>query len=102
MASRRTGRPPEKVFSRAPDDETEDAAGQTHGELIQSARKSLMDAIPGSAKALADGASSGSVPHIKLLLQLVGLDDGELAPETVRPREKTLEEILMEQWRKEP
>ena len=71
-------------------------------ELIDRARKSLMLAIPDSADALAQEARKGSVQHIKLLLQLVGLDEGGLALKEVRPREKTLEEIVMEQWAKEP
>jgi hypothetical protein len=110
MATRRARQGPAEVFSICPDDEAQqtesstlpDTGGQTDEELIHSARRTLMKAVPASAEALAKGVGSGSVPHIKLLLQLVGLDEGGLCPEIVRPREKTLEEIVMEQWRKEP
>jgi hypothetical protein len=110
MATSRTGRQPAKVVAIGPDGEDQetdsstapDTSGWTDEELIKWARKRLMEAIPEAAKALATGASSGSVPHIKLLLELVGLDEGELGPETECRREKTLEEIVMEQWRKEP
>ena len=39
---------------------------------------------------------------MKLLLQLLGLEDGALSRKEEGPKEKTLEEILMEQWRNEP
>ena len=80
----------------APDGSRSDA------ELIEVARKSLMGAVREAATALADGAKGGSVPHIKLLLQLVSLDEGGFAPIVVRPKEKTLEEFVMEQWYREP
>ena len=110
MATRRACGQPSDGFFQEADDEAQEAeqsprsgaGGQTDKELIQSARRSLMQAIPETACALATGASGGSVPHIKLLLQLVGLDEGSMGPETAKRREKTLEEIVMEQWRKEP
>ncbi len=77
-------------------------SAQSNSELIDIARKTLMEAVPESASALAEGAGQGSVAHIKLLLQLVGLDDGELASKEVRPQEKTLQAILMDLWNKEP
>ena len=81
---------------------TEPEGGRSDAELIDMARKSLMGAVGDTATALAEGASGGSVPHIKLLLQLVGLDEGAFAPVVVRPKEKTLEEIVMEHWYREP
>lgn len=77
-------------------------SGKSDGELIDMARKSLMEAVLQTTTALANGAKQGSVPHIKLLLQLVGLDEAGFAPVVVRPKEKTLEEIVMEQWNREP
>jgi len=76
--------------------------GLSHSELIEMARRSLIQAVPATATALADGAHKGSLPHIKLLMQLVGLDNGQLASKETRPKEKTMEEILMELWEQEP
>jgi hypothetical protein len=61
-----------------------------------------MKALPKSATQLAEKASEGSVPHLKLLLELVGLDDGGMVLREAAPKEKTLEEILMERWAMEP
>ncbi len=82
--------------------ETLDEGERNVAETIESARRTLMDAVPKSAKALAEEAETGSVPHIKLLLQLVGLDEGKLVSDEVKPRERTLEEIFMERWNSEP
>lgn len=111
MATRRTPKAAAKPASQVSEEEAPDPApaegrasvdGKSDAELIDMARKSLIEAVPESATALAEGASSGSVPHIKLLLQLVGLDQAGLAPVVVRPKEKTLEEFVMEQWYREP
>ena len=106
MATKRTRRGAEKNAPLVPEGEasetTEPDCSRSDAELIEMARKSLMGAVTDSATALAEGASSGSVPHIKLLLQLVGLDEGSFAPVVVRPKEKTLEEIVMEHWYREP
>jgi len=85
-----------------PAETSESDAGKTDAELIDMARKSLMGAVHDTATALAEGASGGSVPHIKLLLQLVGLDKAGFAPIVVRPKEKTLEDFVMEHWYREP
>ncbi len=74
----------------------------TEPELIDRARRTLMQAVPAVTRALAENAEKGSLPHIKLLLELLGLDGGELSSEEVHPPEKTLEQILMENWAKEP
>jgi hypothetical protein len=78
-----------------------DPTGRSHAELIGAARQSLIEAVPGSAAALAGCATDGSVTHIKLLFQLVGLDGGQLASAIERPRERTREEIDMEAWNRE-
>ena len=106
MAIKRTRRGAAKPAPHDPEGEAEEAVASADGkgntELIDDARRSLMKAIPGTATALAEGATSGSVPHIKLLLQLVGLDEAGFAPVVAKPQEKTLEEIVMEQWYQEP
>ena len=79
-----------------------DASGGCTHEVIETARKELMEAIPRVMDALIAEARRGSVQHIKLVLQLMGLEEGGLASKDMRPKEKTLEEILMEQWEKEP
>ncbi len=113
MATKRTRRGAAKSASRVPEGEASQTPGtpaetsepdssKSDAELIDIARKSLMGAVPDAATALADGAKEGSVPHIKLLLQLVGLDEAGFAPVVVRPKEKTLGEFVMEQWYREP
>jgi len=106
MATRRTRREASESASQVSDGEASEPNEVTtcvsDAELIDMARRSLMGAVRETATALADGAKEGSVPHIKLLLQLVGLDDGSFAPVVVRPKEKTLEEFVMEHWYREP
>jgi len=70
--------------------------------LIDRARRSLEESIPEVAAKLAEQAKEGSVAHMKLLLQLLGLDDGGFVVVEPGKREKTLEEILLEEWHKEP
>jgi len=106
MATKRRRRGAAKPAPRVPDGEaaetTEPDSSANDAELIDIARKSLMGAVRDTATALADGAKEGSVPHIKLLLQLVGLDEAGFAPVVVKPKEKTLEEFVMEHWYREP
>jgi hypothetical protein len=94
----------------AVDDDGEGVAGGTrktavrsrHSRAIGKARRELVDALTEVATKLAMEAKAGSIPHMKLLLQLLGLEDGGLTPKERSKREKSLEEIVMEQWRKEP
>ena len=69
---------------------------------IDCGRRTLEDAIPEVATKLAEQAKEGSVAHIKLLLQLLGLDNDGFVIAEARPQEKTLEQILLEQWHKQP
>lgn len=108
MATRKAERAKAKNAEAGVDDGSSDASnpgsevsGRSNAEVIDLARRSLFDAIPGSAVALADGAKEGSVPHIKLLLQLVGLDDGELAIVVVQPEEKAFADSISEVWDRE-
>ena len=60
-----------------------------------------MDAVPDAVKALGAGAKDGSLAHIKLLLQLVSLDEGELAPVVVQPQKKSFADSIFEEWERE-
>ena len=106
MATKRIRRGAATTASRVPEGEASETrelnTRASDAELIDIARRSLMGAVPDTATALADGAKEGSFQHIKLLLQLVGLEEGGLAPVVVRPKEKTLEEFVMENWYREP
>ena len=111
MATRRTRRGAAQPAPQVPKGEASDtdepnisdlATTASDAELIDKARRSLMVAVPDTANALADGAKEGSFQHIKLLLQLVGLEEGGLAPVVVRPTEKTLDEYVMEHWHRLP
>ena len=83
---------------------------QVGGQVVRSrsskeiamARKELVESLPDVARKLVTDAKTGSIPHMKLLLHLLGLEDGGLTPKQRARREKTLEEIVMEQFRKEP
>ena len=44
----------------------------------------------------------GSVPHFKLLVQLIGVDKGRLACRDDGPEEKSILEIVRERWAREP
>ena len=106
MVRKRTRRGAAKSAPHDPEGEAEEPAAPAgekgSAELIDDARKSLIEGVPKAATALVEGAVDGSVPHIKLLMQLVGLDEAGFATVAVRPQEKTLEEIVMEQWNREP
>ena len=71
-------------------------------DFIEVARKSLIEAVPDSACALAGKAREGSVPHFKLLVQLIGLDKGRLACRDAGPQERSILETVMERWAREP
>lgn len=108
MATRRVVRAKAKADTSVVEGESFDGSalslevsGRSSAEVIDRARKSLMDAVLDSVKALADGAKDGSLAHIKLLLQLVGLDEGELAPVVVEPRKKSFADSIFEAWVRE-
>jgi hypothetical protein len=70
--------------------------------MIDEVRDTMTRSLPGSAAALAEKAREGSVPHIKLMVQMLGLDKGAFVPAESRPPEKQLAEILLEQWNQLP
>lgn len=76
--------------------------GKTNAELIERARKNLMEAVPETATALANQAKTGSFQHIKLLLQVTRLDEGGLATVVEKPREKTIVQDVTDGWNQEP
>jgi hypothetical protein len=55
-------------------------------------------AMPAVVMSLVGMATKGSVPHIKLLIQISGLDKADVVPAKRMKREKNLEEILKEAW----
>jgi hypothetical protein len=57
--------------------------------------------LPDVMKTLLEHAKRGSVGHLKLLVQITGVDQQPGLREPAKPREKNLEEILMEQWARE-
>ena len=59
------------------------------------------EALPEVAAKLLHEAKQGSVAHLKLVLQISGLDKGEVPRVRSKKREKNLEEILMEAWAKD-
>jgi hypothetical protein len=65
-------------------------------------RKRLARALPRIANGLIKGAREGNLGDLKMLVQMCFLDDKE-PPKPAGPRRgKTLEELLMDDWRKEP
>jgi len=83
-------------------EQEQELARSRQTRLIERARNRLLGALPDMATALAAKAKAGSAPHMRLLLQILDLYDGGLAEQQVQVKEKTLEEILMEQWNREP
>lgn len=60
-------------------------------------RKRIAERMPEMVDLLMKQANEGSLGHLKILVQLAGLDKGEVRP-PVKRREKSLEKILLEQW----
>ena len=61
------------------------------------ARKRIAEEMPELVAMLLKEAKGGSLGHLKMLVQLGGLDKGEVTPKVQR-REKSLEALLTEQW----
>lgn len=74
-------------------------AGESKEEDVRrKVRGDIVKALPALVAALLEKALGGSSVHIKLLMQL----ERDLAePKAEERRGKNLEEILMEQWRKD-
>ena len=98
---------PALVASRRPEPHATEAEAEWHrrpgpDDCRRYLRLRVADALPLIADKLIDAALQGALPEIKLLVQLTGIDEKEPAQEASRPRGKTIEEKLMEDWRKEP
>lgn len=65
------------------------------------ARARFAEALPGIMDRLLKEVLDGSVPHLKVVLELTGLDEPELAPAAGRRKEKSLETILLERWKRD-
>jgi hypothetical protein len=64
------------------------------------AKASFTEQLPAIIEALTFEAKGGSVSHLKVLLQLAGLDKPK-ASSAGKRKGKSLEAILREQWRKD-
>ena len=65
-------------------------------------RARFAEALPEIAETLLKQAKKGSVAHLKLLVQLSGLDRGELVPKAQKRKGKSVTATLLEEWRREP
>ena len=65
-------------------------------------RRRFAKALPEIATALIEQAKQGKLPELKVLVELSDLDGKRRSAEAARPRGKTIEDRLMEDWRKEP
>ena len=65
------------------------------------ARARFAEAMPDIMAKLLEEVIKGSVPHLKVVLELTGLDKAEVTPPRARRKEKSLETILLEQWKRD-
>ena len=65
------------------------------------ARARFAEAMPEIAETLLTQAKGGSVAHMKLLIELSGLNKGDVVPRATKKRGKSLQAILEEEWQKE-
>ena len=62
------------------------------------ARARVAEALPVLMPALLEQALRGSVPHLKAVMQLAGLDKGDVVPRKTKRRGKSVGAVLLEQW----
>ncbi len=88
----------------------EDEGGLTGGELGRAPRPGncrvytrarFAEALPALMQTLIREAKKGSVAHLKLLVVICGLDQGPVQPAGRKRKVKDLEQILMEDWKRE-
>ena len=65
------------------------------------ARARFAEALPDIMTKLLAEVQSGNVGYLKVLLELTGLDKPDPPPRPRKVKEKTLEQILLEQWHKD-
>ena len=68
-------------------------------KLLAAARSLLWKELPAITAALVEGTKSGSIQHLKLLMELGVLEKGMLEGEVTVAKEKSVEQVLMERWR---
>jgi hypothetical protein len=61
-------------------------------------RKRVAEALPEIVEKFVEQAKQGSVPHARALAALGGLDKGDVVPQVVRRRGKSLGRQLMEEF----
>ena len=64
-------------------------------------RARLAEELPAVTRTLLREAKKGSIAHLKLLVQISGLDKGSVTPEPKKHKGRNLEQILMDEWAKE-
>ena len=67
-------------------------------QAVAEARREVALKLPEVVRALAEQSIAGSVTHVKLFLELSGVLKGGLTVPEKKVRERTLEEILVQQW----
>ena len=65
-------------------------------------KERLAEALPEIADALLDAARQGKLPELKMAVQMSGLDEKQVVPALKRFGGRSFEDILLEDWRKEP
>ena len=63
------------------------------------ARARVAEALPEIVKKFAEEARKGSIPHMKMLAKIGGLDSGDVVPKATRRRGKSVARLLLENLR---
>lgn len=63
------------------------------------ARARVAEALPEIVQKFAEEARKGSIPHMKMLAKIGGLDSGEVVPKATRRRGKSVVRLLLENLR---
>jgi hypothetical protein len=61
-------------------------------------RARVAEALPEIVERFLTEAKRGSIPHVRALTVLSGLDKGDVVPTAAKRRGKSLETLLLEQW----
>ena len=92
---------PETLPEAEPKPDGKTAAAPTPGACQRYMRQRFADALPTIADFLLAAAKGGDLPCLKMVLQIAQLED-EPEVDLTPHRCKSLEEMLMDDWRKEP
>lgn len=63
------------------------------------ARARVAEALPEIVKKFAEEARKGSIPHMKMLAKIGGLDSGDVVPKATKRRGKSVARLLLENLR---